>query len=122
MRQNPCFDVVAGLKGSIVASFFWLGWLGGLGGRLMGSVYIWGLPGLFPLFLGGLPALPCDMVLSCRLVACGGLLRSVGEDLGVLLGMYGLQLACRLWYLGRRLRWRVGVMVHLFLPVTTLIG
>ena len=44
----------------------------------MGSVYLWGLPGLLPLFLGGLPALLCDMVLSCHLVACGGLLRLVG--------------------------------------------
>ena len=56
------FDVVAGLKGSILVSFFWLEWLGGLEDGLMGSVYLWGLPGLLPLFLGGLPTLPCDMV------------------------------------------------------------
>ena len=110
MRQNPCFDVVAGLKGSIVASS-WLGWLGVLGDGLMGSVYLQGLPGLLPLFLGGLPALPCDMVLSCCLVVDYS--DQWGEDLEVLLGMYGLQLACRLWFLGH-LGWRVGVMVHLF--------
>ena len=30
MRQNPCFEVVAGLKGCTVASFFWLGWADGV--------------------------------------------------------------------------------------------
>ena len=81
-EAKPCFDVVAGLKGSILASFSGWGGLGALGDGLMGSVYLWGLPGLPPLFLGGLSTLPCDMVLSCRLVACGGLLRQVGEGSG----------------------------------------
>ena len=114
-EAKPCFDVVAGLKGSIVASFSGWGGFGALRDGLMKSVYLWGLSGLLPLFLGGLPTLQCNMVLSCRLVACGGLHRPVGEALGVLLGMYGLQLACHLWFLGR-LGWRVDVMVHLFLP------
>ena len=99
-----------------MASFSGWGGLGALRDWLMGSVYLWGLSGLLPLFLGGLPTLPCDIVLSCRLVACGGLHGPVGEALEVLLGMYGLQLACRLWLLGR-LGWRVGVMVHLFLSL-----
>ena len=67
--------MVAGLKGCIVASFFlagvpWGPWEVGWWG-----VYV---PRFLPLFLGGLPALPCGMVLSCRLEAYGGLLRSVG--------------------------------------------
>ena len=66
--------------------FFWLGWLGALGDGLMGSVYIWRFAGLLPLFLGGLAVLPCDMVLSCRPVACGGLHRSVGGRSGGALG------------------------------------
>ena len=32
MRQNPCFEAVARSRGCIVASFFQLGWLWGLGG------------------------------------------------------------------------------------------
>ena len=76
-EAKQCFDVVAGLKGSIVASFSAWSGLGALGNGLMGSIYLWGLPRLLPLFLSGLPTLPCDIVLSCRLVACGGLHRPV---------------------------------------------
>ena len=48
----------------------------------MGSVYLWGLPGLLPLFLGGLPTLPCDMVCHVALFICVGLLRPVGGGSG----------------------------------------
>ena len=87
----------------------------------MGSVYLWGLPGRLPLFLGGLPTLPCDMICHVALWLVLDRSGQWGEALGVLLGVYGLQLACGLWFLGH-LSWRMGVMVHLFsLPVTTLI-
>ena len=79
----------------------------------MGSVYLWGLPGLLPLFLGGLPTLPCDMVCHVALWLVLDRSGQWGEALGVLLGVYGLQLACGLWFLGH-LGWRMGVMVHLF--------
>ena len=79
----------------------------------MGSVYLWGLPGLLPLFLGGLPTLPCDMVCHVALWLVLDHSGQWGEALGVLLGMYGFQLARGLWFLGH-LSWRVGVMVHLF--------
>ena len=84
VRQNPCFErVYCGI-------FFLAGVAWGLGGWAGGVCMSLGFPRLLPLFLGGLPALPCGMVVSCRLVACGGLLRSVGGRSGVLLGMYGL--------------------------------
>ena len=113
MRQNPCFDMVAGLNGSIVASLFCLGWLGALGDGLMGSVYFWGLPELLPLFLGGLPALPCDMILSCRLVACGGLLTSVGGSSGGAFGDVWASVGMSSVVLGPS-QLEGGVMVHLF--------
>ena len=95
------------------------GWggLGVLGDGLMGSVYLWGFPGLLPLFLGGLP---CNMVLLRRLVTCGGVLRSVGGSPRVLLGCIGFSwnVTCGSWAVlaGGWVLW-----CTFFLPVTTLI-
>ena len=55
----------------------------------MGSVYLWGLPGLLPLFLGGLLTLPCDMVCHVALWLVLDRSGQWGEALGVLLGVYG---------------------------------
>ena len=86
----------------------------------MGSVYLWGLPGLLALLLGGLPALPCDMGLSCRLVACSGLLRSVGGRSGGAFGDVWASVGMSSVVLGPS-RLEGGCYgAPFFLPVTTL--
>ena len=91
IRQNPCFEVVAGVERVYFGIFFsdW-GCFEALGDKLGGCVCPWGFPGLLLLFLGGLPVLRCGMV--CRVasglvVDCWG---SVGGKSGDVYAFDGL--------------------------------